>query len=55
MTDPGTPPVIGIIGGSGIYDIEGLEGAQWVPVASPFGWPSDELLIGHLDGCKVAF
>ncbi len=55
MRDPGTPPVIGIIGGSGIYDIEGLEGAQWVPVASPFGRPSDELLIGHLDGCKVAF
>ena len=53
--DPGTPPVIGIIGGSGIYDIEGLEGAQWVSVASPFGRPSDELLIGHLDGCKVAF
>jgi len=55
MTDPGTPPVIGIIGGSGIYDIEGLEGAQWVPVASPFGRPSDELLIGHLGGCKVCF
>ncbi|MCU0893518.1 MAG: S-methyl-5'-thioadenosine phosphorylase, partial [Rhodospirillales bacterium] len=29
MTEPGTPPVIGIIGGSGIYDIEGLEGAEW--------------------------
>jgi 5'-methylthioadenosine phosphorylase len=55
MTDPGTPPVIGIIGGSGIYDIEGLEGAQWVPVASPFGRPSDELLVGRLGGCKVAF
>ena len=55
MTEPGTPPVIGIIGGSGIYDIEGLEEAQWVPVASPFGRPSDELLIGHLGGCKVAF
>jgi 5'-methylthioadenosine phosphorylase len=55
MTEPGTPPVIGIIGGSGIYDIEGLEGAQWVPVASPFGRPSDELLVGHLEGCKVAF
>lgn len=54
MTDPGTPPVIGIIGGSGIYDIEGLEG-QWTPVTSPFGRPSDELLIGRLDGCKVAF
>lgn len=55
MTDPGTPPVIGIIGGSGIYDIEGLEGAQWLSVASPFGRPSDELLVGYLSGCKVAF
>jgi 5'-methylthioadenosine phosphorylase len=55
MTEPGTPPVIGIIGGSGIYDIEGLEGAEWVAVASPFGRPSDELLVGRLGGCKVAF
>lgn len=55
MADPGTPPVIGIIGGSGIYEIEGLEGAQWVAVASPFGTPSDDLLVGCLDGCKVAF
>jgi 5'-methylthioadenosine phosphorylase len=55
MTELGTPPVIGIIGGSGIYDIEGLEGAEWVSVASPFGRPSDELLVGRLDGCKVAF
>jgi 5'-methylthioadenosine phosphorylase len=55
MADPGTPPVIGIIGGSGIYEIEGIEGGQWVSVASPFGTPSDTLLIGHLDGCKVVF
>ncbi len=55
MADPGTPPIIGIIGGSGIYEIEGLEGAQWTPVASPFGVPSDDLLLGHLDGCRVAF
>ncbi|MBL8660641.1 MAG: S-methyl-5'-thioadenosine phosphorylase [Rhodospirillales bacterium] len=55
MADPGTPPVIGIIGGSGIYEIEGLEGAQWMPVASSFGTPSDELLLGYLDGCRVAF
>lgn len=55
MTQAGTPPVIGIIGGSGIYDIEGLEGAQWVGVASPFGQPSDELLLGYLGGHKVVF
>jgi 5'-methylthioadenosine phosphorylase len=55
MTTPGVPPVIGIIGGSGVYDIEGLEGAQWVPAASPFGAPSDELLVGFLDGQKMVF
>jgi 5'-methylthioadenosine phosphorylase len=55
MQIPGIPPVIGIIGGSGIYDIEGLEGAQWMPVASPFGAPSDELLVGFLDGQKLVF
>ena len=49
------PARIGIIGGSGIYQIDGLEGAQWVSVASPFGPPSDELLIGTLDGQAVAF
>lgn len=55
MADLGTPPVIGIIGGSGLYEIEGLEGAQWIAVGSSFGTPSDDLLIGYLDGCKVAF
>jgi len=55
MTDPGTPPVIGVIGGSGIYDIAGLEGAQWTPVTSPFGEPSDEFLVGYLGGQKMVF
>ena len=52
---PGVPPVIGIIGGSGLYDIAGLEGAQWTPVTSPWGAPSDEFLVGWLDGVKVVF
>ncbi len=55
MTAPGTPPVIGIIGGSGIYDVDGLEGAQWLPVASPFGQASDDVLVGYLDGQKMMF
>jgi len=55
MTDPGTPPVISVIGGSGIYDIAGLEGAQWTPVTSPFGEPSDEFLVGYLGGQKMVF
>jgi 5'-methylthioadenosine phosphorylase len=55
MSEPGTPPVIGVIGGSGVYDIEGLEKAEWITVESPFGPPSDQLLTGDLDGQKVVF
>ncbi|WP_127557743.1 S-methyl-5'-thioadenosine phosphorylase [Nioella ostreopsis] len=47
--------VIGVIGGSGVYEIEGLEGAEWVTVESPFGTPSDQLLTGVLDGVKMVF
>jgi len=46
---------IGIIGGSGVYDIEGLENKRWEKVESPFGEPSDELLFGELGGVKLAF
>jgi 5'-methylthioadenosine phosphorylase len=55
MQQPGTPPVIGIIGGSGLYEIAGLEDAQWLPVASPFGRPSDDVLVGFLGGQKTCF
>ena len=41
MSDNATPPVIGIIGGSGLYEIEGLENARWEAVKTPFGEPSD--------------
>jgi len=47
--------VIGVIGGSGIYDIDGLENRQWVAVTSPFGEPSDEILTGELFGQPMAF
>ena len=46
---------IGIIGGSGVYDIEGLTNKRWEKVESPFGEPSDELLFGELNGVKLAF
>ncbi len=46
---------IGIIGGSGVYDIAGLENKRWEKVESPFGEPSDELLFGELNGVKLAF
>ena len=46
---------IGIIGGSGLYEVEGLEDSQWIAVDTPWGKPSDELLIGRLDGHKFVF
>ena len=46
---------IGIIGGSGLYAIEGLEGAEWVRVESPWGRPSDDILTGEYRGVPVAF
>ncbi|MBL4749267.1 MAG: S-methyl-5'-thioadenosine phosphorylase [Amylibacter sp.] len=43
------------MGGSGVYDIEGLQGAEWRKVDSPFGAPSDELLFGELNSVKMVF
>ena len=47
--------VLGVIGGSGVFDIEGLEDARWTHVDSAFGEPSDDLLIGYLAGVKLVF
>lgn len=52
----GTPQAdIGIIGGSGLYDMEGLERVKEVRPTTPFGRPSDALVLGMIDGVKVAF
>ena len=48
-------PVIGLIGGSGLYDIEGLEEREWRHVATPWGEPSDQLLFGRLAGVRCVF
>lgn len=52
---PGTPPVIGIIGGSGIYEIAGLDHIRWERVHSPFGIASDAVMHGELNGQKLVF
>lgn len=46
--------VLGIIGGSGLYQIDGLEG-EWVKVETPFGAPSDDIFVGELEGQEIAF
>jgi 5'-methylthioadenosine phosphorylase len=46
---------IGIIGGSGLYDIDGLHEVKRVSVRTPFGSPSSPVLVGELDGVRVAF
>jgi 5'-methylthioadenosine phosphorylase len=50
-----TEPVIGIIGGSGLYGIAGLADQEWRAVETPWGKPSDELLFGRLDGVRCVF
>ena len=50
-----TKTVLGIIGGSGVYDISGLEDARWRRVDSPWGEVSDELLFGRLSGVDMVF
>ena len=46
---------IGIIGGSGLYDIEGLRTVKELAVKTPFGAPSDKVILGELDGIRIAF
>ena len=55
MTNSNPAPVLGIVGGSGVYDIEGLSNKRWQRVASPFGDASDELLLGELNGQQLVF
>jgi 5'-methylthioadenosine phosphorylase len=46
---------IGIIGGSGLYKMEGMTGVEKVKVSTPFGEPSDAIILGNLEGIRVAF
>ena len=55
QTEPSIQPMIGLIGGSGLYDMEGLEDRRWVKVHTPWGDPSDEILTGRLHGVPCAF
>jgi 5'-methylthioadenosine phosphorylase len=50
-----TKPLFGVMGGSGVYDMEGLENPRWEPVDTPWGAPSSELLFGEVDGETLVF
>jgi 5'-methylthioadenosine phosphorylase len=47
--------VLGVIGGSGLYEIEGLENRRWVKAESPWGEPSDALLMGEIGQLRLVF
>jgi 5'-methylthioadenosine phosphorylase len=47
--------VIGIIGGSGVYGLEGMQNKREIEIDTPFGKPSSKIMIGELDGIRVAF
>lgn len=55
MTEQTRKTILGIIGGSAVYAMEGLGNAEWRAVSSPFGVPSDELLFGEMSGQTVVF
>ena len=50
-----TQSILGIIGGSGLYDLPGLTNPRWTKIASPWGEPSDEILFAEIDGLPLRF
>ena len=50
-----TNPKLGIIGGSGLYEIEGLENLKWKTIKTPWGNPSDQILNFKYKGKEVCF
>ncbi|MEQ8825645.1 MAG: S-methyl-5'-thioadenosine phosphorylase [Filomicrobium sp.] len=50
-----TDTVLGIIGGSGFYDLPGLQNAEWKHIESPWGRPSDDILFADIDGLPIRF
>ena len=50
-----TDTILGIMGGSGFYNLPGLSNARWEKVASPFGAPSDDILFADIEGLPVRF
>jgi 5'-methylthioadenosine phosphorylase len=55
MTQSIPQSVLGIVGGSGLYDLPGLSNARWQTVASPWGQPSDQILFAEMGGLPIRF
>jgi len=56
MTETSTrEPTVGVIGGSGLYEMDGFEAVEEVSLSTPFGEPSDAFVVGHLDGVRTVF
>jgi 5'-methylthioadenosine phosphorylase len=55
MTQSIPKSVLGIVGGSGLYDLPGLTNARWQTVASPWGQPSDQILFADMNGLPIRF
>lgn len=53
--EPNASPLLGIIGGSGLYDLPGLADTRWVAVDTPWGAPSDQIFLGRLGEARLAF
>jgi 5'-methylthioadenosine phosphorylase len=55
MMDAAGRPVLGVLGGSGVYEIETLRNAHWEKIESPFGAPSDQLFLGEIEDFRLVF
>ncbi len=55
MISGSSTPAIGVIGGSGLYEIEGLTDIDEIAIVTPFGPPSDSIVVGNLSGRRVCF
>lgn len=55
ISENGGGLAIGVIGGSGLYEMEGLEGIEAIGIRTPFGDPSDKVITGQVDGRRVCF
>ncbi len=55
LSVPVSEPVLGVIGGSGLYNIDGLQKVREETIQSPFGKPSDDLISGELNGQRIVF